>query len=220
MYWPPKEWLTLSEVAHILGVHPSTVRIWANQGKIPVHRTHGGHRRFRRSELELWMMSQQKENDLNIPQDFIQATLRQVRMQADEGVFAKQAWYQKLTPEVREQYRRSGQQMLRSLWRCLMSPENDQQKQDDNIAAEARALGYEYATRARQAGLSVTEALTAFIFFADTLLSAILEVIEGSNAPSPHIWVAVLRKTKTFITQTAATMMEIYEAYEQNLPSS
>jgi len=220
MHWPPKEWLTLSEVAHILGVHPSTVRIWANQGKIPVHRTHGGHRRFRRSELELWMMAQQQENDLNIPHDFIQATLRQVQMQADEGIFAQQPWYQKLTPAVREQYRRSGQQMLRSLWRCLMSPETDNGTQNENIATEARALGYEYATRARQAGLSATEALTAFLFFANTLLNAILEVIEGSQAPSPHIWVAVLRKTKRFISHTATTMIEVYEAYEQGLPSA
>jgi len=218
MHWPQKEWLTLSEVARILGVHPSTVRIWANQGKIPVHRTSGGHRRFRRSELELWLMARQQEHDLNIPHDFIQTTLRQVRMQADEGILAQQPWYQKLTPAVREQYRRSGQQMLQSLWSCLMNKGQDADN-EDNILAEARALGYEYATRARKAGLSATEALSAFLFFANTLLDAILEVIEDSNAPSPHAWITILRKTKTFVSHTATTMTEIYETYEQRLPS-
>ncbi len=212
MHWQQKEWLTLSEVAQILGVHPSTVRIWANQGKIPVHRTRGGHRRFRRSELELWRMAKQQEGELNIPRDFIQATLRQVRMRADEGLFAKQGWYQKLSPEVREQYRRSGQQMLQSLWSCLMSED------EENTIAEARALGYEYATRSRQAGLTTAEALSAFLFFANTLLDAILEVIQSSNAPSPHVWVAVLREIKNFVTHATATMVEVYEAYDQGMP--
>lgn len=54
----PGEWLSLSEVAQILGVHPSTIRNWADQGQIPVHRTKGGHRRFKQSEVELWQQSQ------------------------------------------------------------------------------------------------------------------------------------------------------------------
>ena len=55
------EWLNLSEAAEILGVHPSTVRLWADQGRLPVHRTQGGHRRFKRQEVELWTQSQRLE---------------------------------------------------------------------------------------------------------------------------------------------------------------
>ena len=51
------EWLSLSEVAKVLGVHPSTVRNWADQGQVPVHRTTGGHRRFKKSEVELWQQT-------------------------------------------------------------------------------------------------------------------------------------------------------------------
>jgi len=46
------EWLTLSQAAALLGVHPSTVRRWADHGDLPVKLTPGGHRRFRRAELE------------------------------------------------------------------------------------------------------------------------------------------------------------------------
>ena len=53
------EWLSISEIAEILGVHPSTVRGWSDQGRMPVHRTQGGHRRYRRSEIDLWMQSRQ-----------------------------------------------------------------------------------------------------------------------------------------------------------------
>ena len=48
----PGNWLTLTEVSELLGIHPSTVRNWADQGVLPVHRTQGGHRRFMRAELE------------------------------------------------------------------------------------------------------------------------------------------------------------------------
>ena len=51
------EWMTLSEVALQLGVHPSTVRNWADQNRLPVHRTQGGHRRFKRNEMDLWISS-------------------------------------------------------------------------------------------------------------------------------------------------------------------
>ena len=46
------DWLNLGEAAELLGVHPSTVRAWADRGEIPVQRTPGGHRRFRQADLE------------------------------------------------------------------------------------------------------------------------------------------------------------------------
>lgn len=35
-------WVSLSEAAKILGVHPATVRNWADQGHLPSQRTPGG----------------------------------------------------------------------------------------------------------------------------------------------------------------------------------
>jgi excisionase family DNA binding protein len=44
--------LTPSEVAARFRVDPKTVTRWANAGKLSSIRTLGGHRRFRRSEVE------------------------------------------------------------------------------------------------------------------------------------------------------------------------
>ncbi len=46
------ELLPLSAVADALGVSPSTVRRLADQGELPGTRTEGGHRRFRRSDVQ------------------------------------------------------------------------------------------------------------------------------------------------------------------------
>ena len=45
--------LTTSEVAHLLGVHPTTVRWWSDRGIIRVYRiTRRGDRRFRQEDIE------------------------------------------------------------------------------------------------------------------------------------------------------------------------
>jgi excisionase family DNA binding protein len=47
-----REWLTLGQAARFLGVAQSTVRKWSDEGRLPAFYTPGGHRRFRRAELE------------------------------------------------------------------------------------------------------------------------------------------------------------------------
>jgi excisionase family DNA binding protein len=49
--------LTASEAAALIGVSVATVRGWADQGRLPSHRTVGGHRRFELDELRDWLES-------------------------------------------------------------------------------------------------------------------------------------------------------------------
>lgn len=46
------EYLTPSQVAGVLHVSPKTVSRWATQGFLPCLVTLGGHRRFRREDVE------------------------------------------------------------------------------------------------------------------------------------------------------------------------
>jgi len=50
-----REWLTLGQAAAFLGAAQSTVRKWADAGRLPAFYTPGGHRRFRRSDLEAFL---------------------------------------------------------------------------------------------------------------------------------------------------------------------
>jgi excisionase family DNA binding protein len=46
------EWLTLGQAAKYLGVAQSTIRKWSDGGRLPAFYTPGGHRRFRRHDLD------------------------------------------------------------------------------------------------------------------------------------------------------------------------
>ena len=47
-----EEFLTPGQVARILHVSPQTVNRWANEGRLPCTLTLGGHRRFRRADID------------------------------------------------------------------------------------------------------------------------------------------------------------------------
>ncbi len=49
------EWLTLGQAAKFLGVAQSTIRKWSDQGRVPAFYTPGGHRRYRRRDLETFV---------------------------------------------------------------------------------------------------------------------------------------------------------------------
>ncbi len=202
------QWLSLSEVAELVGVHPSTIRTWADQGRLPVHRTQGGHRRFRRSEVELCMRSQR----INSPGEIgtmIQSALKRTRMQIGEGRLEAEEWYHKLNSEARDQYRESGRALLQGL---ISSLTNDE---PENIA-EARALGYEYASRGMRCGLTCAEATHAFLFFRSLLLDSMLSVYESAAIRSADLWGNMFRRTNHFTDQILITLLETYETYKRN----
>jgi len=50
------EWMTLGQAAKFLGVAQSTIRKWSDHGRIPTFYTPGGHRRYRRGDLETFLV--------------------------------------------------------------------------------------------------------------------------------------------------------------------
>ena len=49
--------LSPAQVAKLLFVTPATVRLWADKGELPAQTTPGGHRRFKRSDIEKFARS-------------------------------------------------------------------------------------------------------------------------------------------------------------------
>ncbi len=202
-----EEWLSLSEVASMLGVHPSTVRSWSDKGHLPAHRTQGGHRRFRRREVELWIQAHREEG-LDEGHQVVQAALKNIRVKVSEGRLENEGWYEKLDEEARDQYRRSGRALLQGLLESLAVDG----EYDDS---EARSLGFEYASRGWRRGLTAAEASRAFLFFRNVLLDAMLNVYEESTIQTPKAWSGIFRKIYRFTDQIQLTLLETYDAYQR-----
>src|SRR5436853_6127348 len=49
------DWMTLGQAAQYLGVAQSTIRKWSDLGRVPTFYTPGGHRRYRRRDLDAFL---------------------------------------------------------------------------------------------------------------------------------------------------------------------
>jgi excisionase family DNA binding protein len=49
------DWLTLGQAAKYLGVAQSTIRKWSDQRRVPAFYTPGGHRRYKRADLDRFL---------------------------------------------------------------------------------------------------------------------------------------------------------------------
>lgn len=201
------EWLSLSDVAEVLGVHPSTVRLWSDKGVLPVHKTQGGHRRYKRNEISLWAEASQKSREIE-PENMMQEVIRNIRMQISEGSLQAESWYQKLDEDARAQYRLSA----RSLFHGLMNYVSANGKE---AASEAYAIGYEYASRAHRYSLNYVDAAKAFLFFRNTLIESVLKVYSEANVPSRQT-AEIFQKIHAFTDEILISLLQTYQSLNAN----
>ena len=204
-----KKWLSLSDVAEMLGVHPSTVRAWADQGVLPVYRTQGGHRRFLQNEIDLWVQTSRQKKEVE-PERALRDVLKRIRFKIGENQLQSERWYQKLDDDARLKYRMSGKNLMQSLASYLNA------EGEKDAISEARSLGYEYASRGRRYGLSLIDATCAFLFFRNALLEAMIAVYLDARVSDTESWVGMLSRIHAFTDQTMLSLMETYEAFEGN----
>lgn len=200
-------WVGLGEAAKMLGVHPSTIRAWANKGDLPSRRTPGGHRRFRLRDLEQWESAPPSEPAE--AQVMVQNALGRARMQISDGQLADLPWYKQLDDEARQFHRTMGRRLLEILIAYLTVP----QSRADNIE-EARGIGYEYAEVAYHQGLDIADSVRAFLFFRDTLAESIIQLAEVLSLRTANEWGEKLRDVNNL---TDAVLVSLIEHFEELL---
>jgi len=199
------EWLSLSDAAKVLGVHPSTVRLWSDKGVLPTHKTQGGHRRYKRSEISLWAESNQKSSEIE-PERMMQEVIRNVRMQISEGRLQAESWYQKLDEDARAQYRTSSRSLFHGLMIYMATGGAEAE-------SEAYAIGYEYASRAHRYSLSYVDAAKAFLFFRDTLIESVIKVYGDAKVPTQQAS-RMYSKMHTFTDEILISLLQTFQALE------
>lgn len=197
------EWVSLRQAAEMLGVHPATVRNWADKGELPSRRTPGGHRRFRKGDLLQYAETQGELQPLEV-QLIIQNALGQTRMQVAE--LNREEWYNAISEKTREHMRKEGRRVLEAL-RVYMA-----HGAPDALLAEAITMGKEYAQALSNDGLTLPQAVRGYLYFSDFVINSILTWSEVTPPRSPSEWANLLRQVNTFIHAMLLSIIEYYEA--------
>lgn len=203
------EWVSLGEAAGLLGVHPTTLRTWADQGEIPSQRTPGGHRRFQRQVIDQWMQTRIQPGDATASeaQLMLQSALGNTRLQVGGGQLDGLAWYDRLSEEARQTHRELGRSLLELLTRYLA--------EIDNKAAllhEVQRLGGQYAEHTRSQGLSLGETVQAFLFFRDLLTNTVIQLAEVLSLRTPSDWGNRLRAVNHLTDEFLLAVIDGYGA--------
>ncbi len=198
------EWLTLSEAAKKLSVHPTTLRRWADKGDMPCMLTPGGHRRFSVADVEQFARTRHGLSRVHgIEQVWANQTLDQTRKEI--VVQQDQPWLTTLDDDARSQYRQLGQQLL-GLTLQYLSDENG-----GHILEQARQVGRQYARLAQHLGLPLPNALEASMFFRDMLMETALQLPDTTRI-RPDANVRLLRRINTLLNSVQLAIAEVYAA--------
>ena len=200
-----REWLNLSEAARQLGVHPSTVRLWADKGDLPSQRTSGGHRRFRRSDLEAWNVNHRRGMTPGAAL-VIQSALGRTRMDMSEGQLARAPWYAKLSEAARSAHRETSQRLLALLKKYLTTEDRAA------VLGEARRLGADYYRLGKASKLSLSENVRAFLYFRDHLAGSVAQVVEAAGPVQTQSLAELHTLTAQFTNEILIALIAAYEA--------
>ncbi len=199
------EWVSLGEAAEIIGVHPATIRNWAERGELPCRRTPGGHRRFRRADLEQWLETHRTARPTEA-QVVVQNALGRTRLEiGNREKLAQLEWYAHLSEEVRDVMRRQGLQMMDALIKYLAHPENS-----EGLRA-ALEIGTAYGTLLKGQGLALSQTLQGYFYFVDILLDAVIQLAETGSGRAAANWGDTLRRVHAFTRETLVGMVKVYE---------
>lgn len=198
------EWVSLRRAAEVLGVHPATVRNWADSGKLPYRRTAGKHRRFNVDDLTDYLDSQGDIQPIEL-QVIMQNALGQTRMQVGSEGLESAPWYQAMSDEGKQHLREQGRRVLEAIRRYVAAG-----APDANLSA-AITLGKDYAAYLIADGLTLPQAMRGFYFFSDFVLNSILTWSELSPPKSSSEWSTLLRQVNTFMNAIQLSIVEYYE---------
>lgn len=200
------DWVSLRRAADMLGVHPATVRNWADRGELASRRTPGGHRRFRRSDLEY--LAKTRHPDEIQPaevQIIIQNALGRTRMEVGDGTLDNVPWYNAMSAQTRAEMRTYGRTLLDALRKFLADDAPDEG------LAEAIRLGKEYAIALIKDGLTLPQALRGFFHFSELVYDSILSWSEVSTPHSTSEWATIVRPVQNFMNVMLLSLVEYYE---------
>jgi len=193
------QWLTLGEASRFLGVDESTLRGWADAGRIPMFRTPGGHRRFSRAALDRFLDEGRREAEPRLADLIGPHADRLVPGAIDE--IRRQRWYNALDDQTAKAIGLVCHRLMDAMAGYL--PGGARQREHLHSGEEACA---ELGRRVAALRLSAVDATEAFLFFKHIITEAV-----STRLPlSPDGKIRSLRRIDTFLNAVLVAMMRAF----------
>lgn len=189
------DWVTLSEASAVLGVHPITLRAWVDTGMVRAYRTPGGHRRFRRNELQEFLENHRVASASSALAAAADQTLARIRSEIGSGAIRQAAWFTHLSEAQRAKHRELGQRLLGLLLQFVAREENG-----DTFLREAQMLAREYGIEQARANAKPSELAHAFLFFRRAIIQATYHPA-GASRQTDGDGVRLLQQINTFMDE-------------------
>lgn len=169
----------------MLGVHPTTLRRWADHGDILVMTTPGGHRRFPMSEID--RLTGQGSTTSGSNEELVSSVLLHARQRLSSH--ASEGWLTRIKDSEKMQFRSMGRDVL-----DLMKAYLDQGGSGDTLQARVEEVGTQYGEYTQRAGLSLSDLLEATSFFRDSTLESVVDELD----PGEESFKKTFRAINTF----------------------
>lgn len=156
-----RRWLSLGPASQLLGVDPDTLRRWADDNRVDVWTTPGGHRRFDRAALE--RLAADRGGRAARPLSTMGASpARLTRVYRQHYAGRPQQAVPTAADDEREAYRRDGRRLIAGLIAFLDAMPSDTHTRA-RLEAEACSVVDGQAARLARSGTSLTEAVSRFV---------------------------------------------------------
>jgi excisionase family DNA binding protein len=168
-----ERWVGLGEASAMLGITPGTLRRWADEGRLPVFTTPGGHRRFSHSSLLAMLPAKRPHRPtlarLGASPERIARAYR-ARRPAKATRDAQAPWIESLPPDIRSSFRDRGRELVAALLDHLDA--TDEQAAAERLT-EAKRLAASHGREVAGLGLSLTDAVEGFLRFRSPFTEAL-----------------------------------------------
>jgi excisionase family DNA binding protein len=202
-----EEWLELAEAARLVGIHPSTLRRWADAGKVPHRRTVNGRRRFSRTDMDQVRKDQQRQPPLSEASQMEALetrALEQTRAHTRQFPAEQADWSRLLSDEQRILFRYSGRQLLDLLIRFIRPGSHA-----EPLLEEAQQIARDYGKVCFGIGLTLPQTVEAFFYFKLSILES-AQAADGMQSLNPADGYGVFLRMVNFFDALLVTTIKSY----------
>ena len=209
-----QEWMRLSDAANFLGVHFTTLRRWSDAGEIPYFRTPGGRRRYKISDLTLFLNHSQEGEQLNLLHANSETAKPEIIREIKQLGMQDEPWYAQISPEHQQIMAQSGRRLIGSLMQYASRQDGGEQ-----YLQQGKELAADYGQACLQSGLSIAQTMQTFVNIRHSIVDSLCEagmVVQDSGEDTWNIY----RRVNHYLDTVMLKILESFQPRSSGLSYS